>query len=77
MKLLKPIGFTVMFLALMSFNNYSKTSDIDNTVCSTGTIESAEFGTVTMTVCYTGPETGRALAAKLRAKIADVRAQAD
>lgn len=60
----------------MSFTTLSEKSLVDNTVCATGTVESAEFGTITVTICYTGPETGSALAAKHREAIAKFRAEA-
>lgn len=63
-------------LTLMSYKKPTKSMSFENTVCASGTIESAEFGTITATVCYTGPETGSALAAKHRAAIEKFRKEA-
>jgi hypothetical protein len=77
MKFLKSIGLIAIVCVLTSASSIPENEEVfENTVCATGTVESAEFGTMTATVCYTGPETGSALAAKHRAAIAQFIAEA-
>lgn len=73
----KVFLMTFLSLLFMNFETFDRGKLTENTVCATGIIESAEFGSIEMTVCYTGPETGSELAAKHRELIKRVREQAD
>ena len=79
MKNIKSLGFIAVLalsLTLMSFSSVSKEQFAEDcTLSASGTVESAEFGTMTVTITVTG-SCDISLTQKLRAEIARFRAEA-
>lgn len=82
MKTIKSFGLIAIFvvsMTLMSFSSSDHSSSSksfeDCSLSATGTVESAEFGTMTVTITVTGP-CDISLTRKLRAAIAEFRAEA-